>query len=124
MKEIMLYAGSVIITAWGIAHIAIPTKNIIKGFEPITVNNRRILTMEWIMEGLTLFFIGLLVILVTALEGIENPASALVYRASGAMLVIMAAVSLFTGARTSIIPMKLCPPIFASVAVLYWLGSI
>lgn len=76
------------------------------------------------MEGLALSFIGVLVILITVLEGIENPASIIVYRASSVMLVIMAGVSLFTGARTAIVPMKLCPPIFSIVAVLYWLGSI
>lgn len=124
MKEIMLYGGSVIITFWGIAHIAIPTKGIVNGFGPISTDNKRILLMEWIMEGLALSFIGLLVILITALEGTSNSASILVYRASGVMLVIMAGVSLFTGARTSIIPMKLCPPIFVMVAILYWLGSI
>ncbi len=99
MKEIMLYGGSAIIILWGIAHIAIPTKDIIKGFGPISIDNKRILAMEWIMEGLALLFIGVLVTLITALEGIKNPASIIVYRASSVMLVIMAGVSLFTGAK-------------------------
>lgn len=124
LKEIILYGGSIIIVLWGLAHILIPTKEIINGFGPLSIDNRRILTMEWIMEGLTLSFIGLLVIFLTAVEGIEKRASHLVYRASALMLLVMAAVSLFTGARTSIIPMKLCPPIFAAVAVLYWACSI
>jgi len=120
----MLYGGSALIILWGVAHITIPTKNIINSFGPISIDNKRILAMEWIMEGLTLSFIGLLVILITAFEGIENASSILIYRISGVMLVVMAGVSLFTGARTSIIPMKLCTSIFISVAVLYWLGSI
>ena len=124
MNEIMLYVASAIILLWGIAHIAIPTKDIIKGFGPISVDNKRILAMEWIMEGLTLSFLGLLVILITVLVGRENPACTIVYRASSIMLVIMAAVSLFTGARTAILPMKLCPPLFGTVAVLFWLASI
>ena len=124
MNEIMLYGGSVIIIFWGVAHIVIPTKGIIEGFGPISIDNKRILAMEWIMEGLALCFIGILVILVTVLQGIENTASIIVYRASSVMLVIMAGVSLFTGAKTVIIPMKLCPPIFSTVAVLYWLASI
>ena len=123
MKEIMLYGGSAIIILWGIAHIAIPTKDIIKGFGPISVDNKRILAMEWIMEDLTLSFLGLLVILITVLEGRGNPASTIVYRASSVMLVIMAGVSLFTGARTAILPMKLCPAIFSTVALLFWLAS-
>ena len=124
MKEIMLYVGSVIIILWGIAHIIIPTKDIIKGFGPISVDNKRILAMEWIMEGLTLSFLGILVILITVWEGRGNPVSTIVYRSSSVMLVIMAVVSLFTGARTKIIPMKLCPPIFGTVALLFWLASV
>ena len=123
MKEIMLYVGSVIIILWGIAHIIIPTKDIIKGFGPISVDNKRILAMEWIMEDLTLSFLGFLVILITVLEGRGNPASTIVCRASSVMLVIMAGVSLFTGARTAILPMKLCPAIFSTVALLFWLAS-
>jgi len=71
MKEITLYVGSAIIVFWGVAHIAIPTKGIIKGFGPISLDNKRILVMEWVMEGLALSFIGVLVTLITALEGIE-----------------------------------------------------
>ncbi len=123
-REILLYSGSAVIVLWGIAHIAIPTKSIVEGFGPISQDNRRILLMEWIMEGLALCFIGLLVILLTFLRGAENPVAAIVYRASSVMLVVMAGVSLFTGARTSIIPMKLCPPIFITVAVLYWLATL
>lgn len=123
MQEVMLYVGSVIIILWGVAHIAIPTKGIIRGFGPISEDNRRILAMEWIMEGLTLIFIGLLVIAITAIEGIANPVSVLVYRISGVMLVAMAIVSSFTGARASILPMKLCPPIFTTVAIAYWIAS-
>lgn len=123
MKVIILYVGSIVIILWGIAHIVIPTRGIVQGFGPISIDNKRILTMEWIMEGLALIFIGALVILVTLFAGVENSASTLVYRSSGVMLGAMAGVSLFTGARTSIIPMKLCPPIFVSVAIVYWLGS-
>lgn len=124
MKEILLYAGSAVIIIWGVAHIAIPTRDIIKGFGPISVDNKRILAMEWIMEGVTLAFVGLLVVLITALEGTGTSASTLVYRASAAMLIVMAGVSTLTGARTSAVPMKLCPPIFVGVALLYGVGSL
>ena len=124
IKEILLYTGSSIIVAWGVAHIAIPTKDIINSFGPISSDNKRILLMEWIMEGLALSFIGLLVISITAFGGIENSTSIIVLRGSAIMLLTMAVVSLFTGARTRIIPMKLCPPIFTAVALIYWFGSI
>jgi len=124
MKEILLYSGSSIIVVWGVAHIAIPTKGIIGSFGPISADSKRILLMEWVMEGLALSFIGLLVIFITAFGEIENPTSVIVLRGSAIMLVTMAVVSLFTGARTRLIPMKLCPPIFVSVAIIYLAGSI
>jgi len=43
----MLYAGSIIILVWGVAHI-VPTKSVVKGFGPTSEENRRIITMEWI----------------------------------------------------------------------------
>jgi hypothetical protein len=57
--------------------------------------------MEWIAEGLTLCFIGLLVLLVTVWEGPLNPVSLSVYRISAVMLLVMAGLTLLTGARTS-----------------------
>ena len=46
---------------WGVAHL-FPTASVIRGFGPITQDNKRILAMEWIIEGVTLIFIGALVI--------------------------------------------------------------
>jgi hypothetical protein len=103
---ILLYVGAGIITLWGIAHI-IPTKSVVKGFEQISQDNKRIITMEWIAEGLTLCFIGTLVLLVTLLAGPQNSASHIVYLASAAMLVVMAALTAFTGSRTPVLPMKI-----------------
>ncbi|MFC1926322.1 hypothetical protein ACFLWV_01050 [Chloroflexota bacterium] len=122
-SDIVLYIGSAVIIMWGIAHI-IPTKPVVAGFGPISEDNKRIITMEWIAEGLTLCFIGLLVLLITALNGSENPAALNVYRISAIMLIALAGVSLFTGARTSIVPIKICPIVKTVVAVLFILGSV
>ncbi|HIE31287.1 MAG TPA: hypothetical protein EYP67_02750 [Methanosarcinales archaeon] len=122
-NDIMLYIGSVVITLWGIAHI-LPTKSIVTGFEPISEDNKRIITMEWIAEGLTLCFIGLLVLFITFLGGSQNPVSLIVYRISAVMLVVMAGLSLFTGARTSIVPIKICPIVKTTVATMFFLGSV
>jgi len=123
INDIILYAGSIVITLWGIAHIVM-TKPVVSGFEPISGDNKRVITMEWIAEGLTLCFIGLLVLFLTVLEGAQNSVSIFVYRASALMLIIMAVLSLFTGARTPHIPYKLCPPIFTTAAILFFLGSV
>jgi len=57
VNVVLLYVGSVIITLWGIAHI-IPTKSIVRGFDEISTDNKLIITMDWIAEGLTLCFSG------------------------------------------------------------------
>jgi hypothetical protein len=124
MNDVLLYIGSVAIFGWGVAHIVIPTRDVIHGFGPISEDNRRILLMEWVTEGLALGFIGVLVALVTALEGPEAAASTIVYRVSALMLLLMAGLSLFTGARTSMLPFKLCPPIFTGSALLFLVGSV
>jgi hypothetical protein len=121
--NILLYVGSSVITLWGIAHIA-PTKPVVAGFGPISEENKRIITMEWVAEGLTLCFIGLLVLVITLLEGAQNPVSIIAYRASALMLIIMAGWTLLTGARTSIIPIKICPLVKTAVAILFVLGSV
>jgi hypothetical protein len=121
-NEVLLYIGSAVSIVWGIAHLA-PTKPVVKGFGEISADNRRIITMEWLAEGFTLIFIGLLVALITALYDYSNTVSILVYRASAGMLVVMAVLTALTGARTKIIPIKICPFVKISVAVLFVLGS-
>ena len=120
---IMLYVGSVVITLWGVAHI-VPTKSVVRGFGPISQDNRRIITMEWIAEGLTLCFIGLLVLFINIWGGSQSQASVIVYRASAVMLVIMAGLTASTGARTSIVPIKICPFVKTAVAILFFLGTV
>jgi hypothetical protein len=123
MNEILLYIGSAVLIIWGIAHI-IPTKNVVSGFGQISEDNKRIITMEWVAEGLALCFIGLLVMFVTVLEDSQNDASLIVYRASAGMLIVMAAWTALTGARTSIVPIKICPFVKTIVAILFILGSV
>ncbi len=123
INSILLYVGAGVITVWGIAHI-IPTKSVVNGFGQISQDNRRIITMEWIAEGLTLCFVGLLVLFITLLAGPRNPASNIVYWASAAMLVVMAILTALTGARTSVVPIKICPAVKIAVAILFILGIV
>lgn len=123
ISNVLLYVGSIAITLWGIGHVY-PTKSIVAGFGTLSMDNRRIITMEWVAEGLTLIFVGLLVLVVTALAGSQSPVSILVFRAAAAMLLVMAGWSLMTGARTSITPMRLCPLVKSTVAVLFILASV
>lgn len=123
MNETLLYIGSGVIILWGIGHL-IPTKSIVSGFGKISEDNKKIITMEWVAEGLTLCFIGVLVLLVTLLAGYEAEAANIVYLASAVMLLVMALLTLLTGARTSIVPIKICPVIKTIVAVLFILATV
>ena len=123
MNETLLYIGSAIIILWGIAHI-IPTKSIVKGFGDISEDNKKVLTMELIAEGLTLIFLGVLVLLVTILVGSQGKTAYIVYLACAVMLLIMAILTAMTGARVSTIWYKICPAVKTIVAVLFILGSV
>ena len=123
INDILLYVGAAVITLWGIAHI-VPTKSVVTGFGKMSQDNRRIITMEWIAEGLTLCFIGLLVLFVTIWGEAPNQTSAIVYLTSAVMLVVMAVLTSMTGARTSIVPIKICPFVKIVVAMLFFLGTV
>jgi len=122
MNSVLLYIGSGIIIFWGIAHI-VPTWSVVKGFGEISPQNRRIITMEWLAEGLTLMFIGVLVVLITFYYDPTNVISQLAYRVCAGMLVLLALLTLLTGFRTKIIPMKLCPAVKILAATFLILGS-
>lgn len=123
LNEILLYVGSGLIIVWGIAHL-VSTKAIVSGFVPISEDNKKILAMESIAEGLTLIFLGILVLLVMFTGGYEGTITKTVVWAVIAMLLIMAMLTLFTGARTSLIPYKICPVVKTIVAVLFILGVV
>ena len=123
LNNVLLYAGSLIIFVWGVAHI-IPTPNVVAGYGPLSEDNRRMITMEWVAEGLSLSFIGVLVALVTLLGGPANPVSRLVYGACAVMALVMGGWTFAIGWKTTVLPIKLCPFVLVIVAVLFLLGSI
>jgi hypothetical protein len=123
IDSILLISGAVIVASWGIAHI-FPTKGVVRNFGDISRDNRLIITMEWVVEGINLAFVGFLVVLVTIVAGADDSVSRLVYWSAAGLLVVLAVWHSLTGARTKAIPMKLCPVVFGSSAVLFVLGSL
>jgi hypothetical protein len=123
IDRIFLFIGAAVVALWGIAHL-FPTKGVVRDFGDISQDNKRIITMEWVVEGISLAFVGYLVILVTIAAGADNEVSRLVYWSAAGLLVIMAVWHSLTGARTKAIPMKLCPVVFGTSAILFILGSI
>ncbi len=123
MSSILLYTGSAIIIVWGIAHI-LPVRSVVSGFGQLSETNRKIITMEWVAEGFALMFIGVLVLAVTLSGGTPGQTTSVVYLAAAGMLLVMAVWTLLTGARTPIIPIKLCPAVKTLVAVLFVVGGV
>jgi hypothetical protein len=119
---ILLYLGAALIALWGVAHL-IPTSAVVKGFGAISGDNKRIITMEWIIEGVSLIFIGILVTIITFVDA-TGITSKVVFITSAVVLIVLAIVSLFTGFRVNYLPFKLCPFIFTASAILFIVGGV
>lgn len=118
MNQVALYVASALTGLWGIAHL-FATKGVVKGFGDISVDNRRVITMEWIVEGVALISIAMFV-LAAATQPLASVSSA-IYAVAIATLVVLAIVSLFTGFKVSFPTYKLCPFIFGvSAALIVW----
>ena len=105
---------------WGVAHL-FPTKNIIRDFGDILPDNKLIITMEWITEGIALIFIGVLIALVTFIDRSSSVASAVYWSVFG-VVNVLSLVSLFTGFKHSFIAFKLCPFVFTGSSLIIIIG--
>lgn len=121
VKKLLVIIGGLLNIAWGVAHL-LPTNSVVEGFGNISLNNQRIILMEWINEGLTLIFIGLLVFFITILNKEYSRANKIVYTTAAVMLFSMAILSFFTGFRIDFIPFRLCPIIFTGSGLLILQG--
>ena len=121
-SEIPLYAASAILVIWGLSHLAFGTRGVVDGFGDISRDNRRVITMEWIAEGIALIAIAAFVTVATILDTAASVATG-VYAVAIVTLVVMAVVSLFTGFRIAYLPYRLCPAIFGLAAILIGAGA-
>jgi len=78
--------------------------------------------MEWIIEGVSLIFVGVIVALATYLDH-TNLTAKIIYWVSFVMLNTLSVISLLTGFKISFLPFKLCPAIFTSSSILILLGN-
>ncbi len=123
MATALAYVGAAVITAWGVSHI-MPTPSVVAGLGEASLTNRRILAMEWVAEGFALVFLGVLAAAVTLVEPPPNPVTLAVYRLAAGMLLVMAAWTAMTGARTPIVPIKICPFVKSAVAGILLVASL
>jgi len=120
MKKILFYISGMLTLLWGIAHL-FPTAGVVRDFGEISSDNKLIITMEWIVEGLTMIFLGVLVIIVAKTDT-ESKLAKYVYILIVGMLFSLAILSLFTGFGVEFLPFKLCPIIFSVSAILIIIG--
>ena len=116
--EFLLYAGSILIIFWGITHLA-PSKSTLKVIGELSGDNNKIVSMEWVVEGISFILIGLLVITVTYVAGAEKVGSRIVFISSGVMLLILTLWSLSKISMKSTKTMKACLVIKSTVALIY-----
>jgi hypothetical protein len=120
MKTKLLFAAGMFTLLWGVAHL-FPTAGVVDDFGDISHDNRLIILMEWMVEGLALIFLGTLTIVVTITDATSRLAKN-VYILIIAMLFSLTILSLFTGFQVDFLPFKLCPVIFSVSAILIILG--
>lgn len=116
MNVALALAAALTSAGWGVAHL-FPTRNVVRGFGDISPENTRVITMEWIVEGVTLIFAGLLTAAVTLVGDNASTTATVVYVTVAMLLIVMALVSLLTAGRNPFIAYRLCAPIFGSCAV-------
>jgi hypothetical protein len=119
--DAFLYAAALLVSVWGVAHL-VPTRAVVAGFGTISTDNRRVLTMEWVAEAVTMLFVGALLAAVTLADG-DGAVVPLVYGLSAAALAAIAVLTAFTGARTPVVWFKVCPFVMATCIALILVGS-
>ena len=123
MAALLAYLAGAIVAVWGVAH-AVPTRQVLAGFAPITADNRRIVAQEWLAEAFTMWGIAALVIVVTAVGGTDAAARAWAYRVAAGLLVALGTLTALTGARTPVVWFKICPLLLGGSAVLLVAASL
>ena len=112
MVDAFALVAAGIVFLWGVSHI-IPTKQVVAGFGDISQDNRRIITMEWVAEGLSFMFVAALIVAVTWSGDTLEAAEDLVYRVSSGFLLTIGVWTAMTGARTGVIWFKACPVVMS-----------
>jgi hypothetical protein len=118
----LLYVAALVVSVWGLAHL-VPTRAVVASFGAISLDNRRVLAMEWIAEAVAMLFVGVLVAAVTLLDPGSGAVAQLVYRMSAAALAAIGVLTAVTGARTSVIWFKACPLVMSLAITLILVGS-
>ena len=116
MSEALIYAASAMVAVWGVAHL-FATRGVIAGFGELKADNRLIIAMEWVVEGVAFIATATFVAVATAIQP-EAAVTSAIYAVAVATLVVLAIVSLFTGFRIAFLPFRLCPFVLGAAAAM------
>jgi hypothetical protein len=122
MSEWVAIVTAAVVALWGVAHI-IPTRSVVSGFGSISVDNRRVITQEWLVEAFAMWFIAAVVILAAVTAQPGSMTSDWIYRASAAVLLAVGGITALTGARTAVIWFKICPVLLTITAIALLVAS-
>ena len=120
LNQVILLVGALTISILGIIHLIL-TNRVVEGFGEIIGDNRNIITMEWILEGVSLIFIGLIVAVVTLIDPM-NIVSKAVFWTCACELGVLTIVSFLIGFKVNHIAFKLSPIIFLFSSILLIIG--
>jgi hypothetical protein len=122
MSDVLAYLSAALVTAWGVAHV-VPTARVMAGFEPITPDNRRVVLQEWLGEAFAMWGIAAFVVIATVVAAGTDVAD-WIYRVAAVLLVAIAALTGFTGARTPVVWFKVCVLLLGCSAALLLIASV
>jgi hypothetical protein len=122
MSDVLAYLSAALVTAWGVAHV-VPTPRVMAGFEPITPDNRRVVLQEWLGEAFAMWGIAAFVVIATVV-GAGTDVADWIYRVAAVLLVAIAALTGFTGARTPVVWFKVCVLLLGCSAALLLIASV
>ena len=117
MTDTLAWIAAVVVFLWGVSHI-VPTKQVVAGFGDISSDNRYVITMEWVAEGLSFMFVAVLIAAVTWSSMTPEAAEDLVYRVSSGFLIAIGVWTAMTGARTGVIWFRMCPVVMTITSAL------
>ena len=121
-STVLLFVASALCAIWGVAHL-FATRGVVSGFGEISIDNKRVITMEWVVEGIALISIGAFVSTATWTDA-ASLVSGGVYAVAILALLALALVSLLTGFKIAFLPYRLCPFIFGLSALLILVGGL
>jgi hypothetical protein len=99
MSAVLAYVAAAVVAVvavWGVAH-AVPTRQVVAGFGPVSGDNRRVIVQEWLAEAFTMWGIAAMVIAATAAAGAAGDVRAWVYRVAAGLLVALGVLTALTG---------------------------